>query len=225
VLDLVRDPAGRITTSTETTAGGDHTITMTYNEYGQVLTANDAATGLVTTNSYDNQGNLLTTVASRMSITNTVDVDGTLRNRVTVGPDPELTVTEQFDAFGRLTKSTTTAFGAGATTITYGGGKRTITPPVGAVISETFNGRGLVAARSQGDTKLTMSYDGSRLENVTSVVPNLNSSMTSVVDVVGRNISTIEDTGAATYTKTTTWANRTGTEAANWLSLFKRPSA
>jgi hypothetical protein len=62
------------------------------------------------------------------------------------------------DAFGRATKMTTTAFNAGTTIISYGGGQRIITPPVGAVITETFNGRGLVSKRQRGDITSTMNY-------------------------------------------------------------------
>jgi hypothetical protein len=63
-------------------------------------------------------------------LTNTVDVDGTLRKRITTGPHTALTATEEYDAFGRVTKMTTTAFNAGTTTISYSDGKRII--PEGA---------------------------------------------------------------------------------------------
>jgi YD repeat-containing protein len=95
-------------------------------------------------------------------------------------------------------------------------GVRSVIPPEGATVTETVNARGLVGVRTRGTETHTYTYDGSRPEGDALFHGTLRAFSESIVDDLGRTVSTFENTGFETYTSATVWNGRTGTQTANW---------
>jgi RHS repeat-associated protein len=209
-----------------------HRRTITRVADGMTETQTDDATGLVTTNRYDQQGALVSSSNAEQNVAIAVDSVGSPRRRTTTNLSRgDIVMTETFDAFGRPTRrelAGTNEIGAHVTTWTYdaAGHTETETPPAGAApVVRTSNARGLLLREEQGPVTTTMHYDGPWLKQRQRVEGNNNTIESIARDDAGRPTLSTESwalttSGAIpyTYTTSTDWTGRTANISETWSS-------
>ncbi|MDP2345518.1 MAG: DNRLRE domain-containing protein [Deltaproteobacteria bacterium] len=221
---LTLDQLDRIVRVDEDLPGtAPHARTVTFDDSRQMETHLDEQTGLSTVVRFDQQGAMTSSTNAEQTVTQKTNGRGVLTSRTTTGPRTDVVWAETFDGFGERATRKLEGTSPMTTSWTYGtAGVEVETPPRGAPITRTTNGRGLLLSEVQGPRSTTFAYDGTWPLSRTTTEGASVSTQSGTYDDLGRALTSTEtwsNNGRSyNYSTSTEYTDRAASETTTWTA-------